>query len=142
LTPNQVKFRLMYSARPAFAADDDLAYNIFQQGMGRLWIPDALFGDFFPARCRSQPRHGYLWRSGARHRLEDLNGDGMVDEDELDPLEMAYHYAGPIYRLLSDDGRAYLYYLVEDDGTVYAMGAAWADYNGNGLRKPLSPIQG
>ena len=36
LTPDQVKFRLMYSARPALTEDGDLVYNIFQQGIGIL----------------------------------------------------------------------------------------------------------
>jgi len=39
LTPDQVKFRLMYSARPAFARTPEGAveplYNLFQQGAGR-----------------------------------------------------------------------------------------------------------
>ena len=57
----------------------------------------------------------------------DLNGDGWVDLDELDPAEMAYHYEGPFSRLISDDGRAYMYYAVDEYGDLVVFGAAWAD---------------
>ena len=38
----------MVSSRPALAneATPDLVYNILQQGMGRIWAPEAVFGDF------------------------------------------------------------------------------------------------
>jgi hypothetical protein len=51
LTPDQVKYRLMVSARPALAneATPDLVYNILQQGMGRIWAPEAVLGTFDPA---------------------------------------------------------------------------------------------
>ena len=42
LTPDQVKYRLMVTARPALTDDGDLVYNVFQQGMGRVWAPDAV----------------------------------------------------------------------------------------------------
>ena len=38
LPPDQVKFRLMYSARPALTGEGDLLYNIFQQGFGLLQV--------------------------------------------------------------------------------------------------------
>ena len=40
---------------------------------------------------------------------------------------MAYHYEGPFSRLVSDDGRTCLYYMVGDDGVIVVFGAAWAD---------------
>ncbi|MCB9134688.1 MAG: S8 family serine peptidase [Anaerolineales bacterium] len=46
LTPDQVKFRLMGSAFPwVDLANDQALYSIWQQGMGRLNAPDAVFGE-------------------------------------------------------------------------------------------------
>ncbi|MCP4997103.1 MAG: S8 family peptidase, partial [Gammaproteobacteria bacterium] len=113
LTPDQIKYRLTVSARPALTSEDppSLTYNILQQGLGRIWAPDAVLGDF-PADAQANDgmdiqadlAHGTGW--------VDANGDGMVDSDEVDPSEMAYHYAGQIGRMTSDDGQAHLYYLL------------------------------
>ncbi|MCA9966437.1 MAG: S8 family serine peptidase, partial [Anaerolineales bacterium] len=47
LTPNQVKHRLMITARPALQADGKtLAYSLFQQGAGQIRANDAVFGNF------------------------------------------------------------------------------------------------
>ena len=45
LTPDQVKFRLMASARASLTPSADPVYNPFQQGSGRLWAPDAVLGN-------------------------------------------------------------------------------------------------
>ncbi len=46
LTPDQVKFRLMQTARPQFDEDTGAAaYSIWQQGAGRIWAADAVFTD-------------------------------------------------------------------------------------------------
>jgi len=46
LTPDQVKFRLMQTARPQFAgATGEAAYSIWQQGAGRVWAADAVYAD-------------------------------------------------------------------------------------------------
>jgi subtilisin family serine protease len=42
LTPDEVKCRLMASARPAVDADGNLAYSIFQQGAGLVDVYDAV----------------------------------------------------------------------------------------------------
>jgi len=39
----------------------------------------------------------------------DANGDGLMQLEELDPNEMAYHYSGRIGRVTSDDGSAQRY---------------------------------
>ncbi|MEZ4674091.1 MAG: S8 family serine peptidase [Caldilineaceae bacterium] len=46
--PDEVKFRLMYSARSAVTDKGKLIYNVFQQGSGRLWAPDAVLGTGIP----------------------------------------------------------------------------------------------
>ncbi|MBN1936537.1 MAG: S8 family serine peptidase, partial [Anaerolineae bacterium] len=46
LTPDQVKFRLMQTARPQFSeVTGEAAYSIWQQGAGRVWAADAVFTD-------------------------------------------------------------------------------------------------
>jgi len=45
LTPDEVKYRLMQTARPQYSeANGDAAYSIWQQGAGRVWAPDAVTG--------------------------------------------------------------------------------------------------
>jgi len=44
LTPDQVKFRLMQTARPQFAeTTGEAPYSVWQQGAGRVWAADAVF---------------------------------------------------------------------------------------------------
>ena len=43
MTPGEVKYALMASARPAAYDDSSLTWSIFQQGAGRVWAPDAVF---------------------------------------------------------------------------------------------------
>ena len=109
LTPDQVKFRLMHSARPAVTGDQ-LAHNILQQGAGRIWAPDAVLGDF-PAD--GQANVGMDIKADLAH--------GYATEADL-----AYHYQGPVQRILSDDGSIYLYQIQAQDGQVYSMGASRA----------------
>ncbi len=46
LTPDQIKFRLMQTARPQFSeATGKAAYSIWQQGAGRVWAADAVYAD-------------------------------------------------------------------------------------------------
>ena len=77
LTPDQVKFRLMYTARPALAEDEDLVYNIFQQGMGRIWAPDAVLADLpdgqanYGMDIQGDLDHGIGWT--------DANANGLID---------------------------------------------------------------
>ncbi len=43
LTPDQVKYRLTLTARPQFSEyTGEAAYSIWEQGAGRIWIPDAV----------------------------------------------------------------------------------------------------
>lgn len=106
LTPDQVKDRLVASARPALSAADTPAYSMFQQGLGRIWVPGALWDD-------APTQHV--------NRNMDIHADlahGWSSE-----AEMAYHYGGPIERHISDDGKYYLY--TATDGTeTWGVGAA------------------
>ncbi len=46
LTPDQVKYRIMFSANPwVDPQTSDAGYSIWQQGMGRVSAPDAVFQD-------------------------------------------------------------------------------------------------
>jgi serine protease AprX len=118
LTPDQVKFRLLFSARPALSATSDAVYNTLQQGMGRIWAPDAVLGEFPTA--------------GAANADMDINAD--LAHGWATDVDLAYHYQGPIRSMLSDDGSAYLYYVTEETSGVTALGVArpngtWVDYD-------------
>ena len=104
LTPDQVKFRLMYSARPALT-DDTAIWSTTSSS--RAWAASGprtpCWGDL-PADGRANAgmdieadlAHG--WAGPTTHR------DDLVQWEELDPNELAYHYQGPVRRALSDDG--------------------------------------
>ncbi|MEZ4636903.1 MAG: S8 family serine peptidase [Caldilineaceae bacterium] len=109
LTPDEVKFRLMTSARPAIDGED-LAYNLLQQGAGRIWAPDAVLGDF-PADVAANT---------GMDLAQDL-AHGYEDEADL-----PFHYQGPIQRTATEDDVT-LYYVTAENETVYALGAADAD---------------
>jgi hypothetical protein len=61
--------------------------------------------------------------------MRDTDGTPLFNDDGvpvLDEAELAYHYQGPIQRVTSDDGQAYLYsYEKPDDGSLIVLGAAW-----------------
>ncbi|MCJ7818376.1 MAG: S8 family serine peptidase, partial [Syntrophales bacterium] len=111
LTPDQIKFRLVYTARAADTEEGDLVYNIFQQGVGRIWAPDAVLGDL--------PADGVA--NGDMDNNADLAHGWETDED------IAYHYEGLVQKLLSDDDQAYLYYVTDEDGNNIGLGVAWEE---------------
>lgn len=46
LSPDEVKYRLMASASAALDPEtEEPIYSVWQQGAGRAWAPDAVFGD-------------------------------------------------------------------------------------------------
>ncbi|MEK7328468.1 MAG: S8 family peptidase, partial [Chloroflexota bacterium] len=119
-TPDQVKFRLMYTARPALDDQGELAYSVLQQGAGRIWAPEAVLAEV---------------PIGNANEGMDLNADlahgwGHFDDagnPVLDEAELAYHYAGPVYKVLSDDGSSYLYYMDGQDGEAIALATVSAN---------------
>jgi len=118
LTPNQVKYRLTKSAKPAFSkfSNGQPVFNTLQQGLGRVWAPDAVLGTFDAA-------------GSANLGIMDINAD--LAHGYIDYSDLASHYQGPVRRILSADGTAYLYYATTTDGTTYGLGAT--DLNGNWL---------
>ena len=130
LTPDQVKYRLMRSAQPATTAlgqDVVPVYNIFQQGAGRIWAPAAVFMDM----PNEDANRGMSIENDLTHNFweswRDGNGNGLVDVNEVNPEAISPHYQGAVQRLTSDDGRAYLYYTVDNNGKLFALGAAQTD---------------
>jgi serine protease AprX len=104
LSPDEVKCRLMASARPAVDASGDRAYSVFQQGAGRVDAYAAVHGS--ASGCANQ----------------GLN----VDLD----LAGTAHYGGPANR--TPDGRYYLTGLSGDgyvwDGSyLWSGGYLWSD---------------
>jgi len=108
LTPDQVKYRLMQSAKSAATDSGAPVYNILQQGSGRVWAPAA----------------------GAANQGFDLATD-LTHSNYADVTESAYHYQGAVQRVVRDNGDGYLYYLIDDNAQVQALGASqFADKNG------------
>jgi serine protease AprX len=53
LTPDQVKYRLLITARPQLSeVTGEMPYSIWQQGAGRVWAPEAVFTDLAGAANR------------------------------------------------------------------------------------------
>ncbi len=118
LTPDQVKFRLKYAARPAIDDQAGPVYNLLQQGNGRLWAPDAVLGTDFPSEGRD-------------NLGMDIDTD-LAHNDYASDADNAYHYQGAVQRVLSDDGSTYLYYLLSSDqvlgiGAARAVDKSWVD---------------
>jgi subtilisin family serine protease len=114
LTPDNVKYRLGVSARPAVAGESTLVYNVLQQGMGRIWAPDAVLGAF------DRDGNG---NPGMHIRLDTNAGDRGRSGDR----SYRFHYQGPIQRVASTDGQAYLYYVMGDRGSVLGLAGVWKD---------------
>ncbi len=54
LTPDQIKYRLMASAKAAETDNGDPAFNVLQQGAGRVWAPDAVTSTAIPNDSANQ----------------------------------------------------------------------------------------
>lgn len=106
LTPDQVKFRLKYSAKTSINAQPAPAYGVLQQGVGRIWVLDAVRGNFPP---NDRDNVGM-----------DLNADLAHGYAAAD---LPFHYQGPVQAMKSDDGRAHLYYLLDNNKKMLALGA-------------------
>jgi hypothetical protein len=112
LTPDQVKYRLTESARWSQATNGEPAHNLLQQGLGRIWAPDAVMGTFDP--------------NGAANRDLDLSSDLSRGWDTYGDL--SFHFQGPIRRILSDDGSSYGYYVLDEStGEYYLLGVTTLD---------------
>ena len=111
LTPDQVKFRMIYTGQQTVKETDEyleVINNIFQQGAGRIWAPSAVYGD--------------LPVDGLANTGMDILAD--LSHGWETPEEIVYHYEGPVRKVLSDDGGVYLYFVDAGDGTAMALGAA------------------
>ncbi|NTW02769.1 MAG: S8 family peptidase [Oscillochloris sp.] len=114
LDPDEVKYRLMASARPAIAGDPaELVYPVFRQGMGRLWAPDAVLGTF------------------PRKATANVGMDIQVDLKHgfLEARDLRFHYQGPVQMATSADPTAKLYYIGLLDGHFLSLGA-WTGQDG------------
>jgi serine protease AprX len=97
LTPDQVKYRLMASARPAATPDGLPAASLWQQGAGRVDAYAAVYGVY----------------AGEANQ-------GLDIEKDLAGLE---HYVG-YTRWDNEAGR---FYLLGSDGYVWGGGFAWSE---------------
>ena len=141
ITPDEVKFRLMFTATPAVTENDSepeqFVYTSFMQGAGRIWAPEAALTTNLPEESKA---NAYMdIDSDLAHDwiLLDENGEPVFDEDGnplVDETELTYHYQGIVRRAVTDDGLFYLYYTQAPGGSeLLILGAAnasdmtWAD---------------
>ncbi len=76
LTPDQVKCKVMSSARPAVAADGSLAYSLFQQGAGLVNAYAAVFGTTYDCANRGLDVSAeFLGTHFGGRANQDANGD-------------------------------------------------------------------
>jgi serine protease AprX len=87
LTPDQVKFRLMNTARSAVNESGELAYTVFQQGSGRIWAPDAVLSEAPEENANSildlPTDLGHVWQPPQQEVItnpHDTDGDGVANE--------------------------------------------------------------
>lgn len=114
LTPDQVKYRLMASARPAVAGVPvQLVYPVFRQGTGRIWAPDAVLGTF---KRKAAANIGMNIQSDLRHGF-------------LETSDLAYHYQGLVKMAPSTDNTAQMFYIGFADGRFLSLGA-WSGQDG------------
>ncbi|HYI11119.1 MAG TPA: S8 family serine peptidase [Thermoanaerobaculia bacterium] len=111
LTPDQVKYRLMNTSRMAVDRSKEPVFNTMQQGLGRVWAPDAVLDPVDPL--------------GVANLEMDLRADLAGGYETVE--ELSSHYQGPVRRLLSDDGSAWLYYATDTSGNDYALGVTTLD---------------
>ncbi|MDZ4717359.1 MAG: S8 family peptidase [Roseiflexaceae bacterium] len=110
LEPNAIKFRLSTTARPAVTGDTgSLVYNVFQQGMGRIWAPDAVLGTF----------------DGQQDGNPGMQIHRDIAHSYRNDRDLSFHYQGPIQKVLSNDGQANLYYIVGEQGDVLGLAGSW-----------------
>jgi hypothetical protein len=102
LTPDQVKCRLMVTARPAIAADGSSLFNLFRQGAGLINVWDAL-----------------------EVEINDCANTGM---DIAADLSGDKHFAGSARQ--DEDGNYYIEGLdgfIWSDDSLYSEGFIWSD---------------
>jgi hypothetical protein len=118
LSPDQVKYRLMATTRTAVSENDEPAYSILQQGVGRIWAPDAVLANLPNESANGglnlQNELNYLWQPGD-------NPDPSQNPD------LAFHYQGPVQRLTSDDGSVYMYFIPDNNNQPIVLGMAQTD---------------
>ncbi len=82
LTPNDVKCRLMSTARPAVGADGKLTYSVFQQGAGLVSAQDAVYST--ASGCANVGLNVALDLAGVTHyggrANQDANGNFYIME--------------------------------------------------------------
>ena len=115
LSPDQVKYRLMATARQLTAADGSPAVGLLQQGAGRLWVPDAINAKIADGNANA----------GMDLQADLEAGWGYLDnkgQPVLDYTQLSRHYLGPVRKALSDNGAYSLYYILNQDGSQVALG--------------------
>lgn len=108
LTPDQVKSRLMATARPAVDEDGALEYSVFQQGAGMVNAYDAVFSTV--TECSNQGLDVDLDLAGEVH----FGGYANRDDDGA-------------YYIMGLDGYSWSSGYMWSDGLSWSSGYMWSD---------------
>lgn len=125
LTPNEVKYRLMASAKTAVRNDGSLAYSIFQQGAGKVWAPEAVLGNYSgSANTGMVPGEAYV---GPVIYDEVKQGYLLVDQNR-NPLssDKDYFWDGKYYW---DSGNFWGGSHFQGGGNFWGGGSVWSGGN-------------
>jgi serine protease AprX len=128
LSPDEVKCRLMSSARPALKPDGSLAYSVFQQGAGLVNAHDAVYST--ASRCANQGLNLTVDLAGLKHfggpANEDASGNFyLMDVSGGTPL------AGDGYTWSNgytwSSGYTWSNGYTWSDGYTWSNGYTWSD---------------
>jgi serine protease AprX len=103
LTPDQVKYRLLASAKPAVYPNDELTFSIWQQGAGRIDAYAAVYGSYTGSANQGLDVSADL--AGTQHFGGYTHWDPQTDQ----------------YYLLGPDGQTW------NDGFTWGGGLAWSE---------------
>jgi len=139
LTPDQVKCKLMSTARPANGSDGTAAYSIFQQGAGLIDVEAAISGTAY--NCANNGLDIAADLAGTEHfrgqAEQDENGSYYVASDDGHVWDGGYGFTdGHVWSrgLLWNDGMIWSDGIVWNDGMVWSDGLIWND----GVIQPVS----
>ncbi len=126
LTPDEVKCRLMSTARPAIDAEGALAYSVFQQGAGMVNALDAVYGS--ASGCANVGLDIAKDLSGEQHYGGPANMDesGRFYVMEVEETNDSELYDSEKVGTLDGDGYIWSRGYIWGQGFVWSQGYVWS----------------
>lgn len=126
LTPDDVKCRLMSTARPALNADGRLAYSVFQQGAGLVNAMDAVYSS--ATGCANQGLDIARDLAGEQHYGGPANMDdlGRFYVMEVEEPGDGNDYDSGETEMLNGDGYVWSRGYIWGQGFIWSQGYVWS----------------